>query len=159
MAVHVVLVYPQIPNNTGNIGRLCLATNSTLHLIKPLGFEISDARLKRAGLDYWPHLNVTLHESFNEFLAKQTPEKLHLFTARGKTMFWDVDFKVNQEKDIYLVFGREADGLPQEILELEKQKNIETHALALPMFSDKVRSYNLSNTVAMAVMEVLRQYR
>lgn len=150
MAIHVVLFQPQIPNNTGNIGRLCVGTNCVLHLIKPLGFEITDTQVKRAGLDYWPHLDYRIHENFQAFLDQESPENLCLFTAHATKNMWQHAF--SDQSDVYLIFGREADGLPEEIM--EKHQSM---LLNIPMFSDKVRCYNLANAVAIAVMEVKRQ--
>lgn len=151
MAVHVVLFQPQIPNNTGNIGRLCVGTNCVLHLIKPLGFEISDSQVKRSGLDYWPHLTYHVHETFEDFLKDFKPEQLFLFTAHATNSIWDQKFTSNQ--DVFLVFGREADGLPSSITTKYTDEQ-----LFIPMFSKNVRCYNLANAVAMAVMEVKRQF-
>lgn len=151
MAVHVVLFQPQIPNNTGNIGRLCVGTDCVLHLIKPLGFEITDTQVKRSGLDYWPHLTYHVHDSFEDFIKDFNPEQLYLFTAHATASIWDTSF--SQEQDVFLIFGREADGLPDTIT--SKYSN---QQLFIPMFSDKVRCYNLANAVAMAVMEVKRQF-
>lgn len=151
MAVHVVLFQPQIPNNTGNIGRLCVGTDCVLHLIKPLGFEITDSQVKRSGLDYWPHLTYHIHESFEDFIKDFNPEQLYLFTAHATKSIWETKFTTKQ--DVFLIFGREADGLPTSITNAFANKQ-----LFIPMFSDKVRCYNLANAVAMAVMEVKRQF-
>jgi tRNA (cytidine/uridine-2'-O-)-methyltransferase len=151
MTIHVVLFQPQIPNNTGNIGRLCVATNCVLHLIKPLGFKITDSNVKRSGLDYWPFLTYFEHDNFEAFEAQEKPQNCFLFSAHAKETIWDVSFSTFKE-DIYLVFGREADGLPDTLVERHKNK-----LLSLPMFSENVRCYNLANAVAMSVMEVKRQ--
>jgi len=148
MSFNVVLVYPQIPNNTGNIGRLCVATNSVLHLIKPLGFDLSEKKLRRAGLDYWPHLTYFCYENLEEFFSKHSRGNFLFLSGRGKTAFWDYPFKKND----YLVFGREADGLPEELL--TKQTD---HTLFIPMFSKNVRSLNLANSVSIVLFEALRQ--
>lgn len=145
---NVVLVEPQIPNNTGNIGRTCVATNSTLHLIEPLGFEISDKRVKRAGLDYWPDLQLKMHEDFQSFL-QTVPNlaRMFFFSARAEKSF----YKVKLQPGDYLIFGREADGLPEEI------KTVFIEQLVKIPFPGKVRSFNLSNAVAMALGEGMRQ--
>ncbi len=147
MPYNIVLVHPQIPNNTGNIGRLCVATNSVLHLIKPLGFEITDKQVRRAGLDYWPDLEHFIYESFDDFLEQRKPDRLAYFSSHGKLSFWDYEF----DSDQYLVFGREADGLPPDI----KGRNDENN-LIIP-FPGKVRSFNLANSVSIALFEALRQ--
>jgi len=148
MPFNIVLVHPQIPNNTGNIGRLCVATQSILHLIQPLGFELSDKYLKRAGLDYWQHLEYHVYESFEDFLSKHGQESLSFFTKKAETSFWNHSF----EEDSYLVFGREADGLPDDLLQ-----SYQNQALQIPLMSNKVRSLNLANAVSIALYEAIRQ--
>ena len=145
---NIVLVTPQIPNNTGNIGRLCVGSLSKLHLVKPLGFEITDSRVKRAGLDYWSELDLCYHENF-EALLESIPDisRVFFFTTRAKKSYYDVSYK---EGD-WLVFGREADGLPQEIVE-----KFEKQCVKIP-FPGTVRSFNLGNAVAMSLGEGLRQ--
>lgn len=145
---NIVLVNPQIPNNTGNIGRLCVGSLSRLHLVKPLGFEITDSRVKRAGLDYWGDLDLNYHDSFKELLVT-IPDisRVFFFTTRAEKVYYDVDFK---EGD-WLVFGRESDGLPQEIVDTYLDQCIK-----IP-FPGSVRSFNLGNAVAMALGEGLRQ--
>jgi len=145
---NIVLINPQIPNNTGNIGRLCVGSLSKLHLVKPLGFEITDSRVKRAGLDYWNDLNLSYHNNFQELLASiPDPTRIFFFTTRAKTSYYDVDYK---EGD-WLIFGKESDGLPKEIVDAyEKQ------CVKIP-FPGTVRSFNLGNAVAMALGEGLRQ--
>ena len=146
--LNIVLVHPQIPNNTGNIGRTCVATNSKLHLIKPLGFEITDSRVKRSGLDYWPDLDLTIHESFENWLSTiENIERVFFFSSHGKGTFYDVQL---QEND-YLVFGKESDGLGLEILQQFQKQTVK-----IP-FPGKVRSFNLANAVAMALGEGIRQ--
>jgi len=147
--LHVVLIEPEIPQNTGTIGRLCLATGCTLHLVKPLGFNIDAQSLKRAGLDYWEHLDVRIHESSDEFFAS-LPEsaELSLIETRAGRTIYDVEFK----KGSYLIFGRETTGLADWIL------NRYSASLArIPMLHAKVRSLNLSNAVSISVYEALRQ--
>lgn len=145
---NIVLVNPQIPNNTGNIGRLCVGSLSRLHLVKPLGFEITDSRVKRAGLDYWGDLDLNYHDSFKELL-ETIPDisRVFFFTTRVEKAYYDVDFK---EGD-WLVFGRESDGLPQEIVD-----TYQNQCIKIP-FPGTVRSFNLGNAVAMALGEGLRQ--
>lgn len=145
---NIVLVEPQIPNNTGNIGRLCVATKSRLHLISPLGFEITDSRVKRAGLDYWKDLEICYHDSFQAWYETvENKDRVFFFTARTDQSFYKVDLKQGD----YLVFGKEADGLNPEIIETFKKQLV-----TIP-FPGKVRSFNLANAVAIAVMEGMRQ--
>ncbi len=145
---NIVLLTPQIPNNTGNIGRLCVATNAILHLIEPLGFELSDKYLKRAGLDYWKHLEYYTYPSLEDFYKKHPDSIITYFSARAENSFWDHQFKQNQ----FLFFGREADGLPQEFRE-----NLPKEKLVKIPFEGKVRSFNLANAVSIALFEALRQ--
>ena len=145
--INIVLYSPEIPQNTGNISRTCAVTGAALHIIKPIGFEISDRTLKRAGLDYWDKLDVTYYESYDDFLEKNPLANLYYFTARGRICYTDVDYPEN----CFLVFGRESVGLPEELV----SENID-RAIRIPMLKD-VRCLNLSNSVAIAVYEVLRQ--
>ena len=112
MALNIVLIEPEIPNNTGNIGRLSLASGSKLHLVKPFGFDITDTRLKRAGLDYWQHLNVTIYESMDDFFEINKNERMVFLSSHGKKTHWTIDF----EDELFLVFGKESIGLPKSIL-------------------------------------------
>ncbi len=145
---NIVLVQPQIPNNTGNIGRTCVATNSKLHLVKPLGFEITDARVKRAGLDYWGDLDVTFYDDFESLLSSiENRNRMFFFSAHAEKSFYSKEL---QHGD-WLIFGREADGLPREI------KNQFVNELVKIPFPGKVRSFNLANAVAMALGEGMRQ--
>ncbi|MCT4622070.1 MAG: tRNA (cytidine(34)-2'-O)-methyltransferase [Schleiferiaceae bacterium] len=145
---NIVLVEPQIPNNTGNIGRTCVATHSMLHLIEPLGFDISDKRVKRSGLDYWPELEKAVYPDFESWY-NSVPDKsrVFFFSARAEKSF----YKVQLQQGDYFVFGREADGLPETIKEQFKEQLVK-----IP-FPGKVRSFNLSNAVAMSLGEGLRQ--
>jgi tRNA (cytidine/uridine-2'-O-)-methyltransferase len=145
---NIVLVCPQIPNNTGNIGRLCVGSQSKLHLVHPLGFEITDTRVKRAGLDYWPDLDLMHHASFEKLLAC-IPDlsRVFFFSAQATQSYYDLDYRSGD----WLVFGREADGLPKEILKAHASQCVK-----IP-FPGKVRSFNLGNAVAMALGEGLRQ--
>lgn len=144
---NIVLVEPEIPQNTGNISRTCAVTQSALHLVRPLGFEISDKTLKRAGLDYWNLLKVTYYDSFQEVLDKNPNARFFYFTTKGRKRHSDVKFR---EGD-FLVFGKETKGLPEELLMQHPDE-----CLRIPMFAD-ARSLNLSNSVAIAVYEALRQ--
>ncbi len=148
MSLNIVLVEPEIPNNTGNIGRLALASGSKLHLVKPFGFELSDKRLKRAGLDYWQHLDVIMYDSVDDFFNKNKAANFAFFSSHGTKSHWDIPFKDNQ----FLVFGKESVGLEKTILK--------THANALykiPLYSNHIRSLNLANSVGIVVYEGLRQ--
>ncbi len=148
MALNIVLVEPEIPNNTGNIGRLSLATGSNLHLIKPFGFEITDARLKRAGLDYWQHLNIITYESIDEFFEINKKHKMVFLSSHGKKTHWSIDFSDN----MFLVFGKESVGLSKGITD----ENAE-HLFRIPMFSEHIRSLNLANAVSIVIYEGLKQ--
>ena len=145
-ALNIVLVEPQIPQNTGNIARTCAATGSTLHLVKPLGFEITDKKLKRAGLDYWHLLDIYYYESLEEFFEKTDGDYYYL-TTKGTHTHSSMKFEPNG----YLVFGREDAGLPESLLHKHPEK-----CFRIPMRKD-ARSLNLSNSVAIVVYEALRQ--
>lgn len=145
--MNVVLLEPEMPANTGNIGRTCVATDTKLHLIEPMGFQINDKMLKRAGLDYWPHLDVTVYTCFEDFLEKNPGAKLYMATTKGNHVYTDVKY----DPDAYLMFGKESAGIPEEIL----QKYPDT-AVRIPMWGD-IRSLNLSNSVAVVLYEALRQ--
>ncbi|EDM44583.1 predicted rRNA methylase (SpoU class) [unidentified eubacterium SCB49] len=148
MPLNIVLVCPEIPNNTGNIGRLSLATGAHLHLIKPFGFEISDSRLKRAGLDYWKHIELTIYESIEEFYKINKDKNIVLLSSHGDKSVWDIPF----EDDIMLLFGKESSGLPAEIL-----KKHPDNLYKIPLHSDHIRSINIANAVSVTVYEGLRQ--
>ena len=147
--MHVVLVEPEIPPNTGNVARLCAATRTTLHLIEPLGFKLDDAQLKRAGMDYWQHVSWHRWKNWTGF-AEILPAdaRLWFIESGGPKRYDEVKFAAND----YLVFGRETAGLPQQLLE----KNSD-HWLRIPMFNDQARSLNLSNCAALVLFEALRQ--
>ena len=145
--LNIVLLEPQIPQNTGNISRTCAVTGARLHLIKPLGFEVTDKKLKRAGLDYWDKLDITYYENLDDFFDKNNGEYFY-FTTKGKNVYTDVSYPDNA----YLFFGREDKGLPEELLFENKEK-----CVRVPM-RNTLRSLNLSNTVAIAAYEVLRQW-
>lgn len=147
--MHVVLVEPEIPQNTGNISRTCAVTNSSLHLVGKLGFSIDDRQLKRAGLDYWSLLDVHYHNSFEE-LAEQYPgSRFFMATTKASKRYCDIQF---QEND-FIVFGKETAGLPRELLEKYAETNIRIPMLENP----HARSLNLSNSVAIVLFEALRQ--
>ncbi|MGB0868271.1 MAG: tRNA (cytidine(34)-2'-O)-methyltransferase [Flavobacteriales bacterium] len=148
MGLNIVLIEPEIPNNTGNIGRLSLGTGSTLHLVKPFGFEITDARLKRAGLDYWQHLDVKYYDSKEQFFEMHKDKPFAFLSADGQKSHWDIPFT----EDTFLIFGKESVGLPKSLV-LEHQE----HVYKIPMFSDKIRSFNIGNAVGIVVYEGLRQ--
>jgi len=151
MATHVVLVHPEIHWNTGNAGRTCLAVGATLHLVKPLGFSLSERGLKRAGLDYWEHVEPRVWPSWNAFEAELpnlgTP---YFFSARANRLLWDAP--LGGPSDLVLIFGGETTGLPPELHERYRER-----FLAMPIVSPHVRSLNLSTAVAIAVYEVIRQ--
>ena len=144
---HIVLIEPEIPQNAGNIARTCAATGTELHMVRPLGFEVSDKYLKRAGLDYWDLVNISYYDSFDELQAKFPNARFFFFTTKARRRHSDVAF---QDGD-FLVFGKETKGLPEELL----MKNEET-CLRIPMDA-RARSLNLSNSAAIAVYEALRQ--
>jgi tRNA (cytidine/uridine-2'-O-)-methyltransferase len=148
MPLNIVLIEPEIPNNTGNIGRLALASGSNLHLVKPFGFEIDDKRLKRAGLDYWQHLNVIYYENINEYFDKNKDANMVFLSSHGTKKHWDIQFKDN----LFLVFGKESVGLSKLILE-----NNNENLFKIPLYSEQVRSLNLANAVGIVVYEGLRQ--
>lgn len=147
MALNIVLIEPEIPNNTGNIGRLALASGSNLHLVKPFGFEIDDKRLKRAGLDYWPHLNVTYYDNIDAFFSQHHAEKMAFLSSHGKQNHWDIPF----EDELFLIFGKESVGLQKSIL--SKHPN---QLYKIPLYSAQVRSLNLANAVSIVVYEGLK---
>ena len=147
MALNIVLIEPEIPNNTGNIGRLALASGANLHLVKPFGFEITDARLKRAGLDYWQHLNLHYYDSLEDFFNKNKDANMVFLSSHGKKKHWKIDFKDN----MFLVFGKESAGLEKSIIE-----NNEDKLFKIPLYSEHVRSLNLANAVSIVVYEGLR---
>ncbi len=145
--INIVLLEPEIPQNTGNISRTCAATGVTLHLIEPFGFEISDRTLKRAGLDYWKYLDVKYYKNIDEFF-KANEGEYFFFTTKAEKKYTDVSYK---EGKIYLIFGKETKGLPEELLKQHRES-----CVRIPM-QDEIRSLNLSNAAAIAVYEALRQ--
>ncbi len=145
--LNIVLVNPEIPQNTGNISRTCAVTGAALHIIKPCGFEITDRNLKRAGLDYWDKLDVTYYGSYDEFILLHGDKELYFFTARGKRSYSSIEYP----DGAFLVFGKESSGLDREIVEENSERTVR-----IPMLPT-LRCLNLSNSVAVAVYEVLRQ--
>ena len=148
MPLNIVLIEPEIPNNTGNIGRLSLASGSRLHLVKPFGFEIDDTRLKRAGLDYWKHLEVIYYDNIDAFFSINKDKKMAFLSSHGTKNHWDIPF----EDDMFLVFGKESVGLPKTLA--EKHAN---QLYKIPLYSEHVRSLNLANAVAIVVYEGIKR--
>ena len=146
--INIVLFRPEIPQNTGNIGRTCVLTNARLHLVGPMGFSITDKTVSRAGLDYWNELDVTLYGSYEELREKYRDSKFYFSSTKGKKLHSDVEF----EDEVFIVFGRESSGLPEYIME-ENRENL----FRVPMAESSTRSLNLSNTVAIVAYEALRQ--
>ena len=147
MGFNIVLVEPEIPNNTGNIGRLSLASGSTLHLVQPFGFELSDSRLKRAGLDYWQHLDVHVYDSLEPFMSLHTEAHFVFLSSKGKKPHYAIDYQDN----MFLVFGKESVGLPEHLLSLYPDR-----LFRIPIFSDHIRSLNLANAVSIIVYDGIR---
>ncbi|NLZ93871.1 MAG: tRNA (uridine(34)/cytosine(34)/5-carboxymethylaminomethyluridine(34)-2'-O)-methyltransferase TrmL [Firmicutes bacterium] len=145
--MHVVLVEPEIPPNTGNIARTCAVTGTTLHLVEPLGFSLDEKHLKRAGLDYWQHLNLVLHPNLESFLATAAEKSCWFLTTKGKRSYVDVSY----QPDDFLLFGKETAGLPDWLLQKYPER-----CLRIPM-GKTIRSLNLSNSVAVVLYEALRQ--
>lgn len=145
--LNIVLYEPEIPANTGNIGRTCVATGTRLHLIEPLGFSLSEKALKRAGMDYWSELDVRRYLNYEDFLEKNPGAKIYMATTKGKKLYSDVAY----EPDCYLMFGKESAGIPEEILVEHRQE-----CVRIPMIGE-TRSLNLSNSVAIVLYEALRQ--
>ena len=149
MAIHIVLVEPEIPPNTGNVARSCAATGAVLHLVKPLGFSIDDKSLKRAGLDYWPYVSLEVHESLGEFMEKYDGKRMYLATTKGGMIYTDAAF----EDGDMILFGKETAGLPKDFI-----AEHEDTAIRIPMSEDtRLRSLNLSNSVNIILFEALRQ--
>lgn len=148
--LNVVLLEPEMPANTGNIGRTCCATGTRLHLIEPMGFHITDKLVKRAGLDYWDRLDVTIYDCYDDFLKRNPAARdtMYMATTKAKHIYTDVRY----EKDAYILFGKESAGIPEEIL-----VEHESRAIRIPM-NEEIRSLNLSNSVAIVLYEALRQH-
>lgn len=153
MKLNIVLVEPEIPQNTGNIARTCAAIGAKLHLVYPLGFSISEKSVKRAGLDYWDKLEIEEHISFEKFLEKYNPEEHNMFfaTTKGKTKYTDINY--SKMNEVFVLYGKETKGLPEWILE----KYLNTKTIRIPMLPT-LRSLNLSNSVAIITYEILRQH-
>ena len=145
--MNIVLFEPEMPMNTGNIGRTCVATNTRLHLIEPLGFKLNEKAVKRAGLDYWDKLDVTVYSDFQDFLDRNPGAKIYMATTKAPKTYTEVEY----EPDCYIMFGKESAGIPEEIL-LDNQEN----CVRIPMWGD-IRSLNLSNSVSIVLYEALRQ--
>ena len=145
--LNIVLLEPEIPANTGNIGRTCVATGTRLHLIEPLGFKLSEKALKRAGMDYWKDLDVTTYIDYRDFLEKNPGAKIYMATTKAQKTYTEVSY----EPDCYIMFGKESAGIPEELLLEHKER-----AIRIPMIGG-TRSLNLSNSVAIVLYEALRQ--
>jgi tRNA (cytidine/uridine-2'-O-)-methyltransferase len=150
MGFNIVLVEPEIPMNTGNIGRLSLASESTLHLVKPFGFQLDDKRLKRAGLDYWKYISVNIYESIEDFFFKNKEEKIVYFSSSANKNYTNINF----EDNMFFLFGKESVGLSKEIT--EKYSN---SLYKIPIYSKHIRSLNLANAVSIVVYEGLRNLK
>jgi tRNA (cytidine/uridine-2'-O-)-methyltransferase len=148
MGYNIVLIEPEIPMNTGNIGRLSLASGSTLHLVKPFGFELDDKRVKRAGLDYWKHISLKIYESADEFFEINKDKKMAFFSSHGEKEYWGIDYT----DDMFLIFGKESVGLSSKIIEANPDK-----LYKIPIFSPHIRSLNLANAVSVVVYEGIRK--
>ena len=146
--LNIVLHEPEIPANTGNIGRTCVATNTRLHLIEPLGFRLNEKNLKRAGMDYWDKLDVTTYIDYDDFIRRNPDAKIYMATTKAPKAYTDVEY----EPDCYIMFGKESAGIPEEILVKHKDD-----CIRIPMVPD-IRSLNLSNSVAIVLYEALRQH-
>ncbi|MEL6918086.1 MAG: tRNA (cytidine(34)-2'-O)-methyltransferase [Bacteroidota bacterium] len=150
MAFNIVLIEPEIPMNTGNIGRLSLATGSNLHLVKPLGFELDNTRLKRAGLDYWKHLQLFIYENVADFFKMNQGKNMVYFSSHGQKDHWSIEYT----DDMFLIFGKESVGLPESITAPNLDK-----LYKIPLYSPHVRSLNLANAVSIVVYEGLKTLR
>lgn len=148
MAINIVLHEPEIPHNTGAIARTCVLTNSRLHLIKPFGFDLSDKYLKRAGLDYWKYLDLTIYENLDDFFEKNKNANFYLATTKTKNIYSDVKFKDGD----YIFFGKETAGLPEDLINKYSDR-----AIRIPMIKDLKRSLNLANSCTVILYEALRQ--
>ncbi|WP_109301387.1 tRNA (cytidine(34)-2'-O)-methyltransferase [Aquimarina sp. AU474] len=147
MGFNIVLIEPEIPTNTGNIGRLSLASGSKLHLVKPFGFELSDKRVKRAGLDYWKHISLFIYENIDDFFLKNKGEHFAFLSSHGTQDYCSIDYK----DDMFLIFGKESVGLPKDIV--EENSNL---VYNIPLYSTHIRSLNLANAVGIVVYEGIR---
>lgn len=147
MPYNIVLIEPEIPMNTGNIGRLSLASGCNLHLVKPFGFEIDDSRLKRAGLDYWKHISLFIYDSIEDFFLKNESKDMVFLSSHGEKDYYSIDFK----EDMFFVFGKESVGLPKNIINEHMDK-----VYKIPLLSPHIRSLNLANAVSVVVYEGIR---
>ncbi len=147
MGYNIVLIEPEIPMNTGNIGRLSLASGSKLHLVKPFGFEIDDSRLKRAGLDYWKHISLNIYNSIDEFYTVNSNENMVYFSSHAEKDYTSIDFK----DEMFLIFGKESVGLPENIIAKNPGK-----IYKIPIYSSHIRSLNVANAVSIVIYEGLR---
>ena len=148
MGLNIVLIEPEIPNNTGNIGRLSLASGSTLHLVKPFGFELSDSRVKRAGVDYWQHIDLRIYDSTTAFFKSHSDKKMAFLSSHGSKSIYDIPF----ENEMFLIFGKESVGLSEEITSANADMLYQ-----IPIHSEHIRSLNLANAVSVVVYEGVRQ--
>ena len=146
--IHIVLHEPEIPQNTGNIARTCAATGASLHLIRPMGFTVDDKKLKRAGLDYWDKLDITYYDGLDDFFARHEGAVVYYFSTKGQNLYTEIKYP----DEVFIMFGKESAGLPEELLFANK-----SNAVRIPM-REHLRSLNLSNSVAVAVYEILRQH-
>lgn len=146
--LNIVLLEPEIPANTGNIGRTCVAAGARLHLIEPMGFQINEKQVRRAGLDYWEKLDYTIYDSYADFLMKNPEAKLYMATTKAKHIYSEVSY----EEDCYVMFGKESAGIPEDLL-VEHEEN----TIRIPMLGE-IRSLNLGNSVAIVLYEMLRQH-
>jgi tRNA (cytidine/uridine-2'-O-)-methyltransferase len=145
---NIVLVAPEIPQNTGTIGRLCVCTDSRLHLVKPLGFSLDESRIRRAGLDYWPYLDLEVYEDWDEFMERNQPQRLSLLSTKATTSLYDTEFAPGD----WLVFGNESSGFPPDFYRRYQDK-----LFLIPMPGQHMRSHNLANAVSIALYEAMRQ--
>ena len=145
--IHIVLLEPEIPQNTGNIARTCAATGAALHLIRPMGFEIDDKKLKRAGLDYWDKLDITYYDGLSDFMTRHADAQIYYFTTKAPRAYTEITYP----DEVFIMFGKESAGLPEELLFANPSR-----CVRIPM-REHLRSLNLSNSVAIAVYEILRQ--
>lgn len=146
--IHIVLLEPEMPSNTGNIGRTCLLTKSRLHLIRPFKFQLNDKTLKRSGMDYWKDIDLKIHDSYNDFLNEERPQKVYYATTKTEKFYHEIQF----EDGDYILFGKESKGIPEEILETNKR-----NCIKIPMTMSMKRSLNLANSVNIILFEALRQ--
>lgn len=150
MAFNIVLVEPEIPTNTGNIGRLSLASGSKLHLVKPFGFELNDKRVKRAGLDYWQHISLYIYEDLDDFFERNKGQNFAYLSSHGTQDYYSIDYK----EDMFLIFGKESVGLPKDLVEQNPDL-----VYNIPLYSPHIRSLNLANAVGIVVYEGLRNLK